>query len=64
MVEMEEFKHGGTNITAYRMVDPQHETVQKVRGKQESYLVETTKTCFCLRLWTTGSAGRRGWAVG
>ncbi len=30
MVELEEFRHGGTNVTGYRLVDPEHETVKKV----------------------------------
>jgi hypothetical protein len=30
MVEMEDFKYGGTNITAYRLVDPGSELVQQV----------------------------------
>ena len=30
MVELEEFKYGGTNISAYRLVDPELEDVQNV----------------------------------
>ncbi len=30
MVEMEDFKYGGTNITAFRLVDPGSELVQQV----------------------------------
>ena len=30
MVELESFKHGGTNITAFRLVDPDLEDVQNV----------------------------------
>ena len=30
MVELEEFKYGGTNISAYRLVDPDLEDVQNV----------------------------------
>ena len=33
MVEMEDFKYGGTNITAFRLVDPGSELVQQVRPK-------------------------------
>ena len=28
MVELEDFKYGGTNITAFRLVDPNDELVQ------------------------------------
>ena len=30
MVELEDFKYGGTNITAFRLVDPNDELVQVV----------------------------------
>ena len=30
MVELEDFKYGGTNITAFRLVNPSDEKVQKV----------------------------------
>ena len=30
MVEMEDFKYGGTNITAFRLVNPSSELVQGV----------------------------------
>ena len=30
MVELEDFKHGGTNITAFRLVNPNDEKVQNV----------------------------------
>ena len=30
MVELEDFKYGGTNITAFRLVDPDLEEVQSV----------------------------------
>jgi ionotropic glutamate receptor len=30
MVELEDFKYGGTNISAYRMVDPGDENVLQV----------------------------------
>ena len=30
MVELEEFKYGGTNITGYRLVDPSTPEVRKV----------------------------------
>ena len=30
MVELEEFKYGGTNITGYRLVDPSSPDVRKV----------------------------------
>ena len=33
MVEMEDFKYGGTNITAFRLVDPGSELVQQVSRK-------------------------------
>ena len=33
MVEMEDFKYGGTNITAFRLVDPGSELVQQVSSK-------------------------------
>lgn len=29
-VDLEEFKHGGTNITAFRLVDPEKQDIQKV----------------------------------
>ncbi|KZC04141.1 Glutamate receptor 1 [Dufourea novaeangliae] len=29
-VDLEEFKHGGTNITAFRLVDPEKQEIQKV----------------------------------
>lgn len=29
-VDLEEFKHGGTNITAFRLVDPEKPEIQKV----------------------------------
>lgn len=29
-VDLEEFKYGGTNITAFRLVDPESPEVQKV----------------------------------
>ena len=31
MVELEDFKYGGTNITAFRLVDPNDELVQVVK---------------------------------
>ena len=30
MVELEDFKYGGTNITALRLVDPGEEKVKKI----------------------------------
>ena len=30
MVELEDFKYGGTNITSFRIVDPENEAVLKV----------------------------------
>lgn len=29
-VDLEEFKHGGTNITAFQLVDPEKPEIQKV----------------------------------
>lgn len=29
-VDLEDFKHGGTNITAFRLVDPQNSDVENV----------------------------------
>lgn len=29
-VDLEEFRHGGTNITAFRLVDPEKPEIQKV----------------------------------
>ena len=33
MVELEDFKYGGTNITAFRLVNPDSELVQSVTVK-------------------------------
>ena len=33
MVELEDFKYGGTNITAFRLVDPNDELVQVLMAK-------------------------------
>ena len=41
MVEMEDFKYGGTNITAFRLVDPGSELVQQVsRKSSRGYLMK------------------------
>ena len=58
MVELEEFKYGGTNISAYRLVDPELEDVQNVvqdwvlgelrYGRKIPFQGKTIK----VRLWT------------
>ncbi len=36
MVSLEDFKYGGTNLTAFRLVDPEREEVRQVNSKFES----------------------------
>ncbi len=35
MVSLEDFKYGGTNLTAFRLVDPEREEVRQVYSKFE-----------------------------
>jgi hypothetical protein len=32
MVNLEDFKYGGTNVTAFRLLDPEREEVRQVMG--------------------------------
>ena len=57
MVELEEFKYGGTNISAYRLVDPDLEDVQNVvqdwvlgelrYGRKNPFQGKTIKVKYC-----------------
>jgi len=40
MVEMEDFKYGGTNITAFRLVNPSSELVQGVIIHRKYFLYD------------------------
>ncbi len=64
MVELEEFRHGGTNITGYRLVDPQHETVKEVTSNILAIYTENMWQLCLDRSWKIGCAGRPGWAGG
>ncbi len=35
MISLEDFKYGGTNVTAFRLVDPDRDEVRQVRRKQQ-----------------------------
>jgi hypothetical protein len=45
MVEMEDFKYGGTNITAFRLVDPASELVQQVKTFSKSIFFLSIFNC-------------------
>ncbi|KAL3278738.1 hypothetical protein HHI36_016268 [Cryptolaemus montrouzieri] len=42
LVDLEDFKHGGTNITAFRLVDPQNPDVEKVLKEWNSSDMKVT----------------------
>ena len=42
-MDMEEFKYAGTNITAFRLVDPDNEDVQVIENREHFHFEAVSK---------------------